>query len=507
MILQNMKHWHSISILVVALLLLNCLTIDQQSYFVDEVDELSFSKGPIWDAIWMPDSMPPLFNLTLRGWLSIFHSDASGRWLSALIGIVTVVVSFAFINAISDFKIAMITACLFAFSPLQLYFAQLIRGYSLMTFWAVLCIGCFMISNSGHRWRNRFWVGYVLTSVCGMYTHYYFSMIPISLGVAWLWSYCRKGPNTVRWRVFVVGYVAMFLLTLPVLALLRIDFQFQHDMRTPRPLSLGALVYTYFSYYSGYALGPSQLQIRTMSASAVLRNALPWLLISSIISIPLLYRGAFQLIKIRLFAPVFFLTTVPLLLIGIVGAEAGITYNVRFVSWLAFPISVWIGFGCRELWEESRRIRFIVCAAIAVCFGLFALANYQRTNDARYQIEDTRSVVKYLRADQRRDCPVFVVSDYMVRPLNYYGPELRLLELPEIGKQGKEIVFKEELTTAIQSMESAATDEFWLVYSRAFHGDPIGLLLQYLEKRGLEKRRTFAGIELYFGKRASLLKD
>lgn len=504
---KNMKNWQSISIIVAALLLLHYLTIHQQSYFVDEVDEIGFSRGPIWDAIWMPDSMPPLFNLMLRGWLSIFHSDASGRWLSAVIGIVTVVVSYAFINALSDSKTAMITASLFAFCPLQLYFAQLIRGYSLMTFWAVVCVGCFLISNSAHRWRKGFWVGYTLASVSGMYTHYYFPMIPISLGVAWLWSYCRNGQNTVSWKVFLFGYFAMFLLTLPVLAFLKIDFPFQHNQRTPRPLSFGALGYTYFSYYSGYALGPSQLQIRTMPVSTVLRNAFPWLLLSAIISAPLLYRGAFQLIKIRLFAPVFCLTTVPLLLIGIVGATTGITYNVRFVSWLAFPISVWMGIACRGLWDESNRIRLVGFVAIAACFGLFALANYQRTNDARYQIEDTRAVVKYLRGDQMRDRPIFVVSDYMVRPLSYYGQELRFLELPEIGNQGKEIISKNDLTTAIQSMESAATDEFWLVYSRSFHGDPSGLLLQHLEKRGVKKQRTFAGVELYLGNRASLLKD
>lgn len=202
-----------------------------------------------------------------------------------------------------------------------------------------------------------------------------------------------------------------------------------------------------------------------------------------------------------------FLTTVPLLLIGMVGAATGITYNVRFVSWLAFSISMWMGFGCRGLWEESKRIRLIGCVAIVTCFGIFSLANYQRTNDARYLIEDTRSVVKYLRADQLRDRPVFVVSDYMVRPLSYYGQELRFLELPEIGNQGNEILSKDDLTTAIQSMESAATDEFWLVYSRSFHGDPSGLLLQYLEKRGMEKQRSFAGVELFFGNRASLLKD
>lgn len=496
-------HLRNLSSVLGIILLFHAITIHQQSFFVDEVEELSFTKGPIWKAIWMPDSMPPMFTLTLRGWLSFWQSDLSGRWLSACLGLASVVAVYVFVHAkTADGRVAMACTILFAFSPLQLYYAQLTRGYSLMTFWAILCIGFFLMAHGEYR-RKVFWIAFIVTSVIGMYSHYYFAMIPMSLGIALGIDKAIGSNREIAWGWVLFGYLAMGFFTLPVLLFLKTDFQFQHDLREPRPLSLNALVYTCFSYFSGYALGPSQLQIRTQSARAVLWIAIPWLLLTTIVVVPLAYRGATQLMRLGMFVPIACLITVPFVLLGITGAVSGITYNPRFVVWMAFPIFIWLGFAVRGIASAGRLERVRVCACIIACLVIFAVANHHRHFDSRYTIEDTRSVARYLKMKTHGDWPIYVVSDYMSGPLSYYEKDLDFSELPIPGKHGIEFLSDEDLALAENTIRatqaSRLQNAYWLVYSRPFHGDPQGLLLRHLLMNGLQWERAFAGVDLYRG--------
>jgi hypothetical protein len=490
---KYLTYW-PIGCLLVAMLLFHGFTIQHQSFFVDEVDELGFAKGPVWDAVWMPDSMPPLFTLTLRLWRTLFSWDESGRWLSAIAGIVATGCTYGIFRKLTDHRCAILTAVLFAFCPLQLYYSQLTRGYSLMTLVAVLCIGCFLLAHANTKSKTRYWAGYIAFTVIGIYTHYYFAMIPISLAVAWL---LMGKTHRIEMRYVVIGYLFVFFASLPVLAFLKVDFQYQHALREPRPLSLGAVVYTYFSYFSGYALGPSQFEIRTEPSGAVFRKAIPWLLFLSAVTAPLFILGTRALAKRRMLIPILCVTTVPLLLIGAVGALSGITYNVRFVVWFAFPISVWIGMGSMQLREERGRARWVFGVSYVLCLTLFFIANAQRVYDPRYQIEDTRSLVRYLQKSGVQDREVFVVSDYMVRPLQYYGPTVRWAELPIPGTQGIEIDDSSKLEKAIESMRFEEQGDFYVAYSRPFHGDPLGLMRRWLERDGVELEQSFAGIDLY----------
>jgi hypothetical protein len=375
-----------------------------------------------------------------------------------------------------------------------------------MTLIAVLCIGSFLLAhtNANMNSRLRYWASYIVLTVIGNYTHYYFAMIPVSLAIAWLLMWKE---NRIELRYVVLGYLFIFFASLPVLAFLKVDFQYQHALREPRPLSLGAVVYTYFSYFSGYALGPSQFEIRTEPSGVVLRKAMPWLLLVFAAGTPILIRGARAMAGRRMLMPIFCLTTVPLLLIGIVGALSGITYNVRFVVWFAFPISVWMGIGCLSSDGEGRVSRWLFGCCFVVCLILFGIANTHRVFDSRYQIEDARSVVQFLKKSGLEDSNVFVVSDYMVRPLQYYGPQIRWAELPFPGTQGIEIDDDEKLGKAIESMRSLGSKDFYLAYSRPFHGDPHGLMLRWLDRDGVTLEHRFAGIDLYRVERQRLNGD
>ncbi len=483
--------WPTVTLLIVINFLLHLSTISHQSYFIDEIEELHFAQGDFWKSVFMPDSMPPLFTLSLRSWLTIFGDYVDARWLSASLGLISTLAVFIFVWASSTAKVGLITAAIFAFNPLQLYYAQLIRGYSLMTCISVCCIGFFLLAMK--TTKPRYLVAYTAFSVLGMYVHYYFAMIPIALVVAWLIQN--------RWNQFprlVACYAAMFVLTCPVLIFLVEDFRFQHKLREPRPMSLSAVLYTYFSYFSGYALGPSQRELQFISAGAAIRSAVPWLLAVAAIAMPLAVRGFVALKRGGLATSILSLLTVPLIMIGAAGLLAGITYNVRFVAWFAFPLSVLFGFGV--LHENDRRLPRWVMACVVGLFGIFAIANCNRLFNAHYQFEDTRAVAQYLVENRTDSEPVYVVSDYMLQPLAHYcsfGSE-NLLELPQPGVRSRVIKDVESLAEAMSVVDSSsARKRCWLVYSRPFHGDPNGLILEEFTKRGAQLDYRAAGIDLY----------
>lgn len=489
--LINKNPWLAITLLLTALFGLQVSTISYQNYLMDEVEELRFAQGDFWKSVFMTDSMPPLFTLLLRGWLAVFSDHIDARWMSACLSLISTFAIYRFVRLLSNSRTAFISAALFAFCPLQLYYAQLIRGYALMTCLSVFCIGFFLLAMKTAK--NRDYAGFVIFSIVGMYAHYYFAVIPVALFVVYLWQL-----NEHKFSTIASCYIAMFVLTSPVLIFLADDFKYQHGLRDPRPISFPAIVYSYFSYFSGYALGPSQRELQFIGSAAAIRSAVPWLLACAAIGLPLASRGIVALRQKGLLVPILSLLTVPLILIGVAGFLSGITYNVRFVAWFAFPLSMLISFAFIS--DDGRRLPKWVMACGAGVFGIFAIANLNRVFNTRYQFEDVRGAAKFLLENRTGGEPVFVVSDYMLQPLAHYfvDDHDQLFELPQPGTRSKVINNAEAVSQAMNVFEANSQGKrSWLVYSRPFHGDPKGLILDELIQRGASLSHSFAGIDLY----------
>jgi hypothetical protein len=162
-----------------------------------------------------------------------------------------------------------------------------------------------------------------------------------------------------------------------------------------------------------------------------------------------------------------------------------------------------------------------------------ALAN--RYDDARYANEDVRSACDYIEHAPDQRTPVFVVADYMAPPVRYYlnGAETlehwlprvphesappteqlsRALARPWLVHPRTEADIREpepwgdaSVASWVDDLKSIAGPDgsFWLIYTRPFHGDAEGVLLQHLAKRRwITLEQNFAGVQLYRGE----LKD
>ena len=115
-----------------------------------------------------------------------------------------------------------------------------------------------------------------------------------------------------------------------------------------------------------------------------------------------------------------------------------------------------------------------------------------------------------ISASDKRDGyerPVLVISDYMAGPLSYYldgSVDLdptRPAAIPTQQSRVRSISPRtEELRTADPASFVEGT-EYWLAYTRPFHGDPRGSqLAELITRDGLQLYDQFPGIDLYRGR-------
>ena len=285
---------------------------------------------------------------------------------------------------------------------------------------------------------------------------------------------------------------------LPLLYLLPGDFGYQHDIRAPRPVTFLTLGYTYFSLFAGYSLGPSQSELQSMGGLQALRANAVWILALAASLLPaavaILTDGRSRRI-LRILIVVAFL---PVAMVGAACLLLQINYNVRHVYWVLVPVCMLLGASMDRLiqWKTTRWT--MAPWVLSMLIGLMIYSNFNRIVIDRYQNEDVRSVAVFLYANRRAEQKVFVVSDYMEDALDYYMADHTVtICLPDPNNHS--VVFQEQqqVEDAIKLIEQAGPVH-WLVYSRAFHGDPEQQFLKELSQRmSIQRIRSFPGVDLY----------
>jgi hypothetical protein len=460
------------------------------SFYTDEVNELVLAKQSLVDIIFAADSMPPLYQLSLKGWLAACGTDASLRWLSVVYGVGAVICIWGIGRQLVDDYTGLAAALIAAILPLHVLYSQMIRGYAMFVFLVALAL--WMLLRAIQSDRPRDWAAFAVASILGAYTHYYFV---IFLAVSLLLVVVMKRQVWIGKRAFV-AYAAIAVCGLPLLALLPADFHFQTSLRDPQRLTFPTLGYTYLTFFTGDALGPSPRELHTLSVSAAVKQVAPWAVAIGTIVLVLGYEG-WRALRGRPALPVLaMLLALPVLFVGGLGYFAGVNYHVRFVLWILIPLVIWLGAGL-----AAGGSRWPVRLATLGLVGLSAIAIYDRLAVPRYENEDLRATAAYLHTHADQSQPVFIVSDYLGLAAQYYLDEpWRVVTLPIADKSSQVIAGPSDVDEADATLAAAAmpNQPIWLIYSREFHGDPRGLLLEHLKaKRHLNLAAEFAGVSLY----------
>lgn len=484
------------AILVVSVLY-HAVTLPGQCLYVDEVAELLYAAESPAEIYVHPDSMPPGFPLTAWATSKVFGAGPQLRWLSVAASLLAMLAVWRLGRRLAGPAAGVASAAVFAALPMQLFYAQFIRAYALETLWAALAIGAAWRAFRHDHWSD--WARFALWTVLGMWTHYYFFVVPVSLLVGLVW---RRGP-----RIGVRPIVAAVLIVVgcvPLLQVLEADIEYQTTIREPRLLTPAAGGYTAFSIFSGYALGPSRAELHTMPTIEAATLATPWMVALTACLVPIAIASLARLRRHGGRRFVLPLVLLPVPLLGFAGLFAGTNFHPRFVAWTVVPVALALGAGLAEGFRRPRARRLIAIATGGLCVILLAAIAERNLLD-RYSNERVDTAVETIRSSDAH-AAVFVYSDYMVEVVRYYweqdgGRPDDVFELPQPGKRNLVVKSISQARVAVERTRVVVgTRPFWLLASRTFHGDPGGHLREAFEEAGdLQLVDEFPGVAVYRG--------
>lgn len=462
--------------------------LNAQSLTMDEVKDLALARGGVAQLQASEDRFPPLYHTLLDGWLKLVPWDAQGRGFSMLCGVLTVVAVGGLARVLEGPAAALWAAGLTAAAPIAVWYSVEARAYSLYLLVAAIALWQFAAAMTSGAARP--WALFAAASIAGAYTHYYFGLLIALAGLTFLAS----RPRGAAFRRGIATFAIIAIATAPSLWLLKHDLDQPWGYARTSRFSLSGLAYTYFSYLSGYTLGPSLRELHTLSGRDAAIAAAPWIAVLGAAAAILAWHALVSFAPpARNGAAIAFIAfcLAPAAIIGVVSHFGGFGYNVRHAVWAFVPLAAMLGVGMAH--SRQRWLAGTATVLIGVAFGV---AHFNRLATAAHANEDVRGAAQLIVASAP-PAPTLVLAGYMSKPLAAYLPA----DWPLVPVQEEHMGDPAAALACDEVRGRAAPGErVWLVYTREFHGDPNGKLFATLDKAfEMKLVAELAGVKLYRG--------
>ena len=193
--------------------LLRTLSLDAQSFWLDEVYALWFIDRPFGEALHMiinPTNNGPLYFLLLWGWRRLTGpSDFALRYLSTLCSLITLPLLGQLVRRWFPRRVAATTLLLFTLSPFAIWYAQEAKMYALHTLLAVL--STYLLVSALERGRGWRWLGYGLTINLLGYSHFFGAFTIAAQGIAALLAPGRRGKSRLTYLITMAAVALPYL--------------------------------------------------------------------------------------------------------------------------------------------------------------------------------------------------------------------------------------------------------------------------------------------------------
>lgn len=472
------------TILGISLLLRGWYT-NGQSITFDENYEIQLAQEPIAHILAKGDGFPPLYAVLLRVWQLVFGTD-SARAFSIALGAICCVAVYQLGRLVDGEKTGIWSAAILAVLPIHLFYSTEARAYSLLFVIATLALSCTILAIETKQ--KRHWFAFAILATMGLHTHYLFALfVAITMTVAFF----QMGDK--RWYP-VSAAVAIWAMIAPMVLLWApADFQMQNEWAYRVDFGLGELAYTYGSFIMGYTLGPSLRALHGMSLSVAIQQVLPWALLIGTAMFLVISSVPRRLPERRRAVPLLLAVAVAPIGMGILCNIADVGYQVRYSIWAVVPCIVLFGSLVSQAIDKSTGRIGIGVLAIS-----FAISIFNRHYIDDYRNEDLASVSKFIKQQpiaETRNAPILVVSGYMAEPLKiYFETDQEIVGIPMTAGFDERA---SQMKTILDNL-AANHSSFSLIYTRDFHEDPDGILMQQLQDRTrITRVSEFAGIVLY----------
>ncbi len=216
-----------------------------QNFWYDEVYSLNVSNQSWWENIRLAagDMHPPLFYLVLKVWAAVAGQSVAGlRLLPVGLSLGILTLSYLIARRIASERAALLMTGFLALSAHQVYFAQEVRMYTLVTVFslaAALAYRYWFESEQGHL---RAILMYILCGVGGMYTHYFGMLIVAAINVHFalaVFQNWQRSRNLALWKprlmTWVRAQVAIGLIFAPWVPIFLFQAKRGQPWRSPTP--------------------------------------------------------------------------------------------------------------------------------------------------------------------------------------------------------------------------------------------------------------------------------
>lgn len=408
------SRYHDVACIGVILLLaflLRAWDLHGTGFTSDEVSEINSAHAPLWDIVRDEDDdrFPPLYRTVLASVVKATGSDYSVRWVSVVCGVLAVYVCWRAGCDLGGKCVGLWSALILAACPFHIHFSREGRAYAFFFLATSLAIWAAIRLHRAPTLRNWVWLG--AASVMAVYSHYF--AIPL-LAALWLTSLAtiRHQSNIKQALLVMLVSVAM---TVPA------GFLYLDAVKTLPAgklvawFDLEAWVYTFMIQVSGFTLGPSMRELRTLSSREGILEFLPWVTLAGGACVVLSYHAWARLRETNMFSLMLVLLVLMVPLVGYVGNLAGVGSNYRYVVWITLPFALCLGAGAATI--PKRKSALLATALLLVLNGI---SLWNRHYEARYAGEDFRNIATFLENHSEGQLPVLVASPYMATALDYY---------------------------------------------------------------------------------------
>ena len=455
---------------------------DGQSITFDEFYEIELAKEELSQILLRGDGFPPLYSLCLHYWDMLFGSE-SGRVLSILMGSAGCLAMYVLGKSVGGRPVGVYAAAITAMLPIHLFYTSEIRAYPLLLLATTFALNSLIHAVRHDRWRD--WLVFSVMTTIGLHTHYLFAVFAAMTLLLSL-IFVRSIKPFVSGALIICSLIPLVWFCVPS------DLAMQQGWAYRVNFGIGELAFTYGSFLMGYTLGPSLRQLHVLWTRDAIFYALPWASFFGIALVGIFFAARKKEIFSHREVPILGVLAFAPLVVGGLCRIAGIGYQVRYSIWAMVPIVILIAmFLVSAMEKKAGKL------ATAFLFGLFAFAMINRHYVPNYQNADLATASARL-ADPTVSTkhPVLIVSGYMVEPLKFYLAESEW-DLNGIPMTAAFEDREAEMGILLNKLRESDS-EFWLMYTREFHEDPDGRLMEIIrENSDVEFISEYAGLKLY----------
>ncbi|MDH4138392.1 MAG: glycosyltransferase family 39 protein, partial [Anaerolineae bacterium] len=249
---KNTKGQIYILLLVIILLAftLRVYRLGYQSLWDDEAKSVWVSSWSVTEILveQSQHEHPPLHYLVLHYWMPLAgESEFAVRFASLFFGLLSVPMIYKLGKALGTNRESRITNHVFgllaafvaAIAPFWVYFSQETRMYTTTTFFSLSAVYLFVRLLRDHRkliggrrMGLGFWLSYILTTLCSLYSHY-FALFAVVVENLFLIAWWRRYRSLIKsWALAQIGVALLFLPWLAFMAMGAISLETSQPERT-----------------------------------------------------------------------------------------------------------------------------------------------------------------------------------------------------------------------------------------------------------------------------------